>query len=163
VSAMITTSHIHPLRIVAGGAGAALLCALALSPSTGHAAARTQTLRIFSKEVSFTFTRADGTVSHRPPMSAPKAGDVLEIDSLDYVGNHRHHAKRWTISDHLHCVFQANAQPVCDGEAAVGGSLLLFHASRLVGGTGRYEGATGNVVSHDVTGGTDSVVKIHLH
>jgi hypothetical protein len=42
-----------------------------------------------------------------------------------------------------------------------GGSLLLFAGERLVGGTGRYEGATGNVRSRDRAGGSDIVITIH--
>ncbi|MBA2516212.1 MAG: hypothetical protein H0V22_02645 [Solirubrobacterales bacterium] len=96
---MINTTRIHPIRSIVGAAVAALLCIVALSPSAGQAAGKTETLRFFSKPMSFTHTTADGTVSHRPPAGPPQAGDVLEIDSLDYAGTHRRHAKRPKGSD----------------------------------------------------------------
>jgi hypothetical protein len=48
---------------------------------------------------------------------------------------------------------------------AIGGSLLSFHGNpgKLVNGTGRYEGATGRVISVTDTGaGADVVARIKL-
>jgi hypothetical protein len=106
-------------------------------------------------------TPKGGAPVHHPPAGQAKPGDELEIDSLDYAGSHSHHARQWSASDHLRCVFGAGGQPDCQGQAAVGGSLLLFAGERLVGGTGRYEGATGNVRSRDRAGGSDIVITIH--
>jgi hypothetical protein len=93
----------------------------------------------------------------------PQAGDVFEIDSLDYVGNHKKHAKRATMSDYLRCTFQADLEPDCYGYTAIGGSLLRFHGVDLIGGTGRYHGATGKVITNkEVPGGSDFVVKVKL-
>jgi hypothetical protein len=161
---MPTTHRTHTLRTAAGAAAAALLCVAALFPATGQAASKTKTLRFFSHEVSFTFTTAAGVVSHQPPNSAPQPGDVLESNSLDYAGNHRHHAKRYSASDSVQCTFTTSTlEPDCFAWVAHGGSLLHFHGNDLIGGTGRYQGATGRVVQNqDVPGGSDIVVKLHL-
>jgi hypothetical protein len=157
VTLMISKRHTGRISALS----TALVLAAAVSPATGQAAGNTQTLSVFSKPVSFTLTSADGTVSHHPPATEPKPGDVLEMDSIDFVGNHRHHAKRATISDHLQCTFGAGPEPDCLSWSAVGGSLLRFRDDRLIGGTGRYQGATGRVVSNrEVAGGSDIVVRI---
>ena len=117
----------------------------------------------FSKPVSFTYTSVDGTVTPGPPTAAPKAGDVFEIDAVDYVGNHKRHAKRATMSDYLRCTFQADLEPDCFGYVAIGGSLLRFHGMEIIGGTGRYQGATGRAVKNvEVPGGNDVVVRVRL-
>ena len=111
--------------------------------------------------VSFTYTSVDGTVTQGPPAGEPKPGDVFEIDSLDFVGNHKRHAKRATMSDYLRCTFTGRRQPDCFGYTAIGGSLLRFHGMDVIGGTGRYHGATGKVLkSKEVAGGSDFVVQI---
>jgi hypothetical protein len=132
--------------------------------STGrHATHNTETLRYFSKDVSTTVTRADGTVLRKPPFPEPQPGDTLDINALDYVGNHRHHAKRFSASHHLQCVF-TSAEPQCISHVAVGGSLLIFEGfpGTLINGTGRYQGASGRVLKNkEVKGGSDIVARIH--
>ena len=160
---MSTSLHEHRIRVAAGVA-AATLCALAFWPGAGQAARKTETLRFFSKDVSQTVTTADGSVIRKSPYPEPKQGDILEINSLDYVGNHRKHAKRWSASHHLRCVF-STGEPDCLTHVAVGGSLLIFsgYPGTLVNGTGRYQGATGRVLSNDeAPGGSDVVARIHL-
>jgi hypothetical protein len=153
---MITTTHIRP---IIGIALAALLLLVALSPSSGQAAGKTDTLRFFSKAVSFTYTTADGTVTHRPPTGPPRAGDVLEIDSLDYVGTHKKHAKRPKGSDYLRCQFNESPEPDCGSVSALGGSLLRFHGNETIGAIGRWK--RGRVLSNkEVPGGNDIVVKL---
>lgn len=141
----------------------ALLVTLGV-PSAGAAGAgKTQTLRFFSKDVSMTVTHEDGTVVRKPPYPEPQPGDVLDVNSLDYVGNHRHHEKHWSVSHHLRCVF-ATAEPDCESQVAIGGSLLIFrgYPGTLIDGTGRYEGATGRVITNKtVKGGSDVVARIH--
>jgi hypothetical protein len=141
------------------------LLAVAVGAASAHAG-RTQTLRLFSKEVSWTVTHPDGS-GDRDDLPEPKPGDVVDVNSLDYVGNHRHHAKRWSISHHLHCVF-ATAEPDCETQVAIGGSLLIFRGfpGTLIDGTGRYQGASGRVLSNKdvkgVEGASDIVARIHL-
>jgi hypothetical protein len=103
-------------------------------------------------------------VTH-PPFGQPQAGDVLDADSLDFVGNHAHHAKRWTMSSHTRCTFAAGApEPACVSHVAVGGSLLVFTDNTLTDGTGIYQGATGRVVSmkEGPNDTSDIVARIHL-
>ena len=141
----------------------ALAATLVLAPGAFAAKRKTETIRAFSKPVSFTYTSVDGTVTPGPPAGEPKPGDMFEIDSLDFAGNHKKHAKRATMSDYLRCTFGADLQPDCFGYTAIGGSLLRFHGMEIIGGTGRYQGATGRVIkSEEVDGGSDFVVRVHL-
>ena len=159
VGPMINPTHIRPLRIIIAVAVAALLCVVVLSPPSGQAAGKTETLRIFSKMLSFTYTAADGTVTQGPPAGPPQAGDMFEIDSLDYRGNHRRHSKRPIGSDYLRCEFSGSPEPDCQGYAAIRGSLLRFRGLELIGAIGRWE--SGKVLSmKEVKGGSDIVLKL---
>lgn len=146
------------------GAVAAGLCALALWPGAGQAAGKTQTLRIFDKPVSMTLTHADGTVVRHAPFPEAQAGDVLDVYALDFVGDHRHHEKHASMSEHLRCTFASSGPPACETHVAVGGSLLIFRGDKLVAGTGRYAHATGRVLSNKLidekTNVSDAVVRI---
>jgi hypothetical protein len=140
--------------------------ALMLLPVAGQAAGPTQTLRFFDKAVSITLTRADGAVVKRPPYPEAQPGDVLEVNSLDYRGNHAHHARHFTGSSHLRCIFGTGA-PSCESHFAIGGSMLVFTGSpgTVTDGTGIYQDATGRVVSaREIpnTDNTDIVAKLHL-
>ena len=159
VGPMITTTHIRPIRTIIGAAVAALLLMVALSPPAGQAAGKTETLRIFSKPVSFIYTAADGTVTQGPPAHPPQAGDMFEIDSLDYAGTHKKHSKRPKGSDYLRCEFNGSPEPDCHGYAAIGGSLLRFRGLELIGAIGRWE--SGKLLSmKEVKGGSDIVLKL---
>jgi hypothetical protein len=148
------------------GAAAMALCALALWPGAGQAAGKTETLRIFDKPVSMTLTTAEGKVIRHAPYPETKAGDVLDVYALDYRGNHRKHEAHASMSEHLRCTFAAAGPPDCESHVAVGGSLLIFKNDRLVGGTGRYQGATGRVLSNktvdEQANTSDIVARIHL-
>ena len=160
---MTTSLHKHPIRATTAAAVAAL-CALALSPVAAQAAGKTETLRFFSKDVSLTITTADGKVIEKPPYPEAQPGDILDINSLDYVGSKRRHARRWSASHHVHCVF-ADGPPDCVTHVAIRGSLLIFRGDpgTLINGTGRYQGATGRVLSDKpVSGGSNVVARIHL-
>ena len=153
---MINTTHIRP---IIGAVVAALLLLVALSPSSGQAAGKTETLRFFSKPVSFIYTAADGTVTQGPPAGPPQAGDVFEIDSLDYAGTHKKHSKRPKASDYLRCEFSGGPEPDCHSYAAIGGSLLRFHGMDVIGAIGRWK--SGKVLSNkEVEGGSDFVLKL---
>ena len=152
-------------RIVPPSAILATACALALWPAAGQAASRTQTLRLFDKPVSIKLTHADGTVVAHPDSAQPQPGDVLDVDSLDYRGDHAHHAKRWTASSHLRCVF-GTGEPTCESNIAIGGSMLVFtgNPGKLTNGTGIYQGASGRVISSKEVGNnaSDVVARIKL-
>ena len=141
--------------------------AFLLWPAGGGAASRTQTLRFYDQPVSIKLTRADGTVVGRAPYPEARPGDTLDVVSLDYAGDHARHARRWTASTHLRCVFRTGP-PTCESHVAIGGSQLVFTGDpgTLTNGTGIYLGATGRVISStEVPGtgdGSDIVVKIRL-
>jgi hypothetical protein len=154
--------RIRPLRVAAVVAATAI-SALALS-GPGHAADRTKTLRFFSKQVSVKVTKPDGRVIDRPPYPQMKPGDVLDVLALDYPGDHLQHAARFTMSEHVHCVF-GQGEPDCISNVAAGNSLLIWRGNpgRLFDATGRYAGATGRVLSmREVDGGSDVVARITL-
>jgi hypothetical protein len=160
---MKITASTHRIRTVAGVAIAAL-CALALLSAPSKAAGKVETLRVFSKMVSMTVTHADGTVVSKPPFPEMAPGDVLDIYSLDFRGDHRRHARRPLGSEHLQCVF-GTGEPDCVSHVAIGGSLLVFRGNpaTLIGGTGRFQGATGRVVANkEVPGGNDVVAKLRV-
>jgi hypothetical protein len=143
----------------------ALLATAAISSAGAAAAGKTETLRMFAKDVSIRVTHADGTVVRKAPFPEPQPGDTLDVNALDYVGNHRHHAKRWSASHHLRCVFADSGAPDCESQVAIGGSLLIFRGfpGTLIDGTGRYQGASGRVISNkEVNGGSDIVARVQL-
>jgi hypothetical protein len=165
---MLRTRHTHLIRIlvIAASAAALGLALVAASPPASEAAGKkrkTETLRFFDKPVSFTYTAVDGTVTHQPPAGQPQVGDVFEIDSIGFAGNHRRHAKRPTLSNYLRCGWVDGGEPDCYGWVAIGGSMLRFHGNEIIGGGGRYMGATGRAVKNkEVPGGSDLVVKVRL-
>jgi hypothetical protein len=112
-----------------------------------------------------TLTHADGTVV-TDPSTEPVAGDRLDIYASDFAGNHKQHAKKSTASEHTQCQFTAaSPEPDCVSHVAIGGSLLVFTGdpAKLIGGAGRYLGATGRVISNKTIGGSndsDVVAKI---
>lgn len=152
VVGMTNSTHI---RTIAAGA----LAALALAVPSAQAAGKTDTLKVFSKQLSFTFTAADGTVSHGPHPAPGQPGDSFEIDSLDYRGTHKKHSKKPIGADYLQCVIQASGEPDCHGYTALGNSLLRFHGFDLIGAIGRWKDAK-VLSSKEVAGGSDFVIKL---
>ena len=103
--------------------------------------------------------------------SAPAAGDRISFASNDYVGNHKHHAKRATASDHIVCTLTSASTGLCDGTIAVGGAMILgddfpfdFNSNvttvKLTGGTGRYRHAHGTVIAKSVGNNSDLTIKV---
>jgi hypothetical protein len=156
VAAMTYTT---PIRSLAGAVIAVLLLALAVAVASADAAGKTDTLKIFSKVQSFTFTAADGTVTHGPHPAQAQPGDSFEIDSLDYRGTHKKHSKKPIGADYLRCTFADGPEPDCFSYAALGKSLLRFHGFDVIGAIGRWK--DGKVVSNkDVNGDSDFVLKL---
>jgi hypothetical protein len=153
---MTNTTHIRTLAL---GALAALLCALAVTVASAQAAGKTETLKVFSKVLSFTYTKADGTVSQGPPSGPPQAGDSFEIDSLDYRGTHKKHSKKPIGADYLRCEFSGGPEPDCFGYVALGASLLRFHGFDLIGSIGRWKDAK-LLSNKEVEGGSDFVFRL---
>jgi hypothetical protein len=146
---------------------AALVAAALILVPAASASAKTETLRFFSKTEKVTLIKADGTEVQPGPGVVPAAGDRLEIFASDFVGNHRKHAKKATGSEHVVCTFSTAPEPDCISHVAIGGSLLIFRGApgTLIGGAGKYLGATGRVISSkEVPGSNDSdvVAKIKL-
>jgi hypothetical protein len=165
-------------RVAALGAIALCVSAATTGPALAGGAARplrshagtTVKFRFYSVIATFVYRRADGTVAAQPPRT-PAAGDQLEITENGYNGTHLNHSKKVVSTSHTVCRFtSAKPEPTCDGEGAVGGNqLLLFHSPRgggtkVVGGTGRYQGATGSVKATTVgkTNNSDIVITVHL-
>jgi hypothetical protein len=149
-----------------------LLVGLSLAGGSADAGAAPSTLHFFQKSTLQSITTANGT-----PLSAeatPAAGDVLEDSDLDYVGNHTHHARNWTASDHIVCsLTDSTGDATCFGEFAIGGSLLFADGVTvsfggttdrvaLTGGTGAYQGVTGTVTSKEVGNTNNADVTITL-
>jgi hypothetical protein len=133
-------------------------------------AGKTETLRFYSVIASFVYRNADGTVAPHPPQK-PEAGGQLEIIENAYSGTHKSHSKKIMATTHTLCVFaSAKPEPSCDGQSAVGGNqLLLFHTPAgsgtvVVGGSGRYLGATGKATATQIgkSNNSDVVVTVQL-
>ena len=147
------------------------VCATIVAVGASAAAAKTVTMHFFSKEVYQRLSDASG--HPLPANSAPAVGDRLSFASNDYVGNHKHHAKRATASDHVNCTITSPSSGLCDGQIALGGSMIIgddfvldFSSSaativKITGGTGRYRHAHGKIIAKTVTSNTtDLTIKV---
>ncbi len=145
-------------------------CATVMAVGVSAAAAKTVTLHFFSKQV---YTRISDANGHPlAPNSAPAVGDRLSFASNDYAGNHKHHAKRATASDHVVCTLTSTSSALCDGTIALGGSMILgddfvlnFNSNaptivKITGGTGRYRHAHGTVTVKSVGNNSDLTIKV---
>ncbi len=164
---------VRPVRraLLSGcAASTILLGALALSSGAANASTSPTVLHFFQKEMTLTFYNASDQVIQGYP---PVGGHVLE-DDVDYVGNHSHHAKHWSASDHLYCkVVSAPATADCFTEFASGGSLIyadnltvnLAGSGTLVidGGTGNYAGYFGTYSSTTIGSSNNSDAVLTLH
>jgi hypothetical protein len=132
-------------------------CAAIAAVGASAAVAKSVTLHFFSKQV---YSRiSDSTGKPLPSNATPAVGDRLSSASNDYVGNHKHHAKQATASDHIVCILTSSSTALCDGTIAIGGSMILgddfalnFTSNaptvvKITGGTGSYRGARGTVVA----------------
>jgi hypothetical protein len=144
-------------------------CATIAAVGASAAAAKTVTLHFFSKQVYSRISDASGKPV--PPSTAPAIGDRFSFASNDYVGNHTHHAKRATASDHVVCTLTSTTRGLCDGAIAIGGSMILgddfvldFNSQLttlpITGGTGRYRHAHGTIIAKSVGQNTDLTIKV---
>lgn len=137
--------------------------------SAHRAAGKTITLHYYVETVGFVYRRADGTVLPQPPATSG-VGDQLEITELAYKGTHKSHAKKWSASSYTVCHFKsAKSEPTCEGVVAIGSQLMIFHTAprsdpELIGGTGRFAGATGGVTMTEIpnTNNSDVVMTVNL-
>jgi len=178
---MGTASHLHigsPRRLAAFAAIGVCALAAASAPALARGttspahrqAGKIVTMHFYSVVASFVYMNADGTVAAHPPQK-PEAGGQLEILENAYTGTHKSHSKKIVATTHTVCVFKsAKPEPTCDGQSAIGGNqLLLFHTpagsgTTVVGGTGRYLGATGKATATEVGNhnNSDVVVTVQL-
>ena len=82
------------------------------------------TLRLFSKHTSASYFYPNGTDIPNGTTLAP--GDFYTFTDADYVGNHKHHAKKATGSDFLTCSMTTETTGICDGALALGSSMLVI-------------------------------------
>ena len=156
VAAMTYTT---PIRSLAGAVIAILLCALAVAAVSAEAAGKKETLKIFSKVQSFTFTAADGTVSHDPHPAQAKPGDSFEIDSLDYRGTHKKHSKKPIGADYLRCTFGTRPRARLSRLHRAGQLAAPLPRFDLIGAIGKFKDA--RVLSNkEVPGGLDFVIRL---
>ncbi len=119
-----------------------------------------QVLHYFSKFESQVFLTEAGKPFSPSQKSPPAPGDSIEGTNLDYLGDNAHHAATWTASDHELCILDNQGNPVCHGQVAIGGSMILAQADlghvsastttstfQVTGGTGTFQGVTGTIVS----------------
>ena len=145
-------------------------CATIMAVGASAAAAKTVTLHYFSKQV---YTRISDAGGHPlSPNSAPAVGDRISSASDDYAGNHKHHAKQATASDHIVCMLTSTSSAVCDGTIAIGGSMILgddfvlnFTSNavttvKITGGTGLYRHAHGTIIAKSAGNNTDLTIKV---
>lgn len=159
-------NRLAPIICCAAAVAAAPTIAEAASSrqSAQVAAAHTETLHVYDSPEKVVLTGPDGKTM-QITSKQPGPGDTLDVYSLEYIGNHSHHAAHSTMSAHVRCVF-GKGQPTCDSDIAIDGSLLCFHGNTLVAGTGQYAGATGRVLSNNTIGNTnnaDIVARITTH
>lgn len=161
-----------PKRITA--LSTALLALAVVAPA---ATARTVTLHYFSRQTSSVLVNAQGQPVTPAPNSPPAVGDIFDNTGVDYVGSHKHHAKQATASDHLRCtitsVTATGGEATCDGQIAIGGSMLLANGAPLTlsegsapavlsinAGTGIYRHAHGKIVATQRGNNSDLTVKV---
>jgi len=147
----------------------AAACGTIVAVGASAAAAQAVTLHFFSKGVYSRFSDAAGKPLGRN--SRPAAGDRLSFADNYYVGNHTHHAKQATASDHIDCTLTTNSTALCDGAIAIGASMIVadefalnFNSKtttvKITGGTGRYRHAHGTVIAKNVGPNTDVTIKV---
>ena len=146
-------------------------CATIVAASASATMAKTVTMHFFSKQV---YTRVSDASGHPlPPSATPAPGDRLSFAFNDYAGNHKHHAKRATASDHVVCTLTSASRALCDGMIALGGALILgddfvldFASNtatvvQITGGTAGFLHARGTVLVKPVGSSTsDLTIKV---
>ena len=156
VAAMTYTT---PIRTLAGAVIAVAARALAVAAASADAAGKTETLKVFSKQVASPTRAPTAPSSQGPPPAQAAPGDSFEIDSLDYRGTHKKHSKKPIGADYLQCTFGSGPEPDCHGYTALGNSLLRFHGFDLIGAIGKLKDA--KVLSNkEVPGGSDFVIRL---
>ncbi len=141
-------------------AKAAVLAAVATSVSSGVAAAQpvisAKHILFYEKNSSLVYTSPNGKVATLHAQPAP--GSQIEFTDLDYSGTQAHHSNVLGASDHFVCTFSASGNPTCNGEVAMGNSMLIAKGAGgqgnfsipIVSGTGSFLGYTGTLNVADI-------------
>ena len=144
------------------------VCAFAAVAAIPATASKKVTLKYFSKVESATVTDANGA----PLTGEPTVGSHLEVTDRNYLGNHKKHERKYSSTDHLVCTFTGPNTALCDGQFAIGGSMLLVQHQNITfkdagltvaitGGTGKFKGMKGTVVSTNIGDNSDDVITLH--
>ena len=146
----------HSYRTGAASVVVAITSTVLIALAPGLASAKTTTtFRLFAKSVALGMFHSNGQPITNPS-AQPKPGDYLIGTDVDYLGNHKKHAKTPTGSDNAVCTFTSATKAVCDEVIAIGGSLLISNhvtvnfsaaspVSKITGGTGKFKGARGTI------------------
>jgi hypothetical protein len=152
--------------IVAGG------CAATMALLAAPASARSVTLHFFEKNVTGVVTGPAGQPVN--PNAMPVPGDKFDSTNLDYAGNHKHHAARYSASTHVACTITSPSAGTCSAQFAQGSSMLLANnftinfTSAGTGpipiseGTGKFRGVRGTVTVKNIphSNNSDTTIKI---
>ena len=147
-------------------------CATMMAAVASAAAAKTISLHFFSKQVYSRISDANG--HPLPPNSGLAVGDRISNAFNDYAGNHKHHAKQATASNHVACIVTSSSTFLCDDTIAIGGSMILTDdfvinflskgptTVKITGGTGTHWHARGTVIATTFLGqpGVDLTIEI---
>jgi hypothetical protein len=159
--------------LMAGCAASSIGLAMAtFCGSSSGAASSTLVLHYYQTQSLLKFLNASNVVIQGYP---PLGGHVIE-DDVDYVGDKSHHAKTWTVSDHLFCtVVTAPATASCSYVFAAGDSIIYMDnlsenlassttpAIPIDGGTGKFAGYSGSALITSIGNTNNSNVVITLH
>jgi hypothetical protein len=138
------------ILLAIGGAGIPTALAAA---SPARSAAATTRFAFFEKNSSF-----------------KQSPTQVEFTDYLYVGSNRHHARSWTGTDHFICTFSKAGVPSCEGQAALGDSMILIQGRGglgrfsipVVGGTGEFLGARGVEGVHDIAHSANANLTVTL-
>lgn len=165
VCSMNTPLRTHRRRLLAGVLAIAATAAVATPAHAGQ----TKTLRFFEKTTDVRLTTADGTPKDITA-GPPAAGDVLDASGVLYRGTHARHGDKVVGTDHTRCVFTGPDSGTCQGEVALGNSLILVRSAlsddafTVWYGTGAFRGITGGGTSKSIgdSNASDVVLRYRL-
>jgi hypothetical protein len=98
---------------------------LTLAVAAPAASAKTVTLHYFSKQTSSAFVNPQG--QPLGPNSSPAVGDINDNTGIDFVGNHKHHAKPATFRLQQPASSAFRAKPVISTLGAEPRATILVH------------------------------------
>jgi hypothetical protein len=147
--------------------GAAALLVSSSAPIAGAAGAAKR-LAFYEKNSGFVYTSPSGAVTTDAQSVAPAPDSRIEFSDMDYSGSMNRHRGTWTASDHFVCVFGATGMPTCNGQLAIGNSMLIVEgtggqggfAIPIVSGTGAFLGYRGSLKISDIRNTLDANIEV---